>query len=169
MKRKFTRLLLLPAAERRTLKEHFQRALHSTYRRPSESRMSLPDFERVEKLLRFGSIICGLSLIPRSVSSPPPPAIVLFTDSVACSGVFGLLNIFDPMYMVVSGANHISKTFSNFKAPVSLASLLRLTYRPQPISAFLALSSSWRKCAMRACTAQPWPHRTFQTYPQLLP
>jgi hypothetical protein len=63
--------------------------------------MTLPDFERVEKLLRFGSIICGLTLIPRlhlartAVSLPSP--------DYTCSGVFGLLNIFDPMYMVVSG------------------------------------------------------------------
>jgi hypothetical protein len=62
--------------------------------------MTLPDFERVEKLLRFGSVICGLSLIPR------------YLRLLRCasrhlsifSGVFGLLDIFDPMYMVVSGA-----------------------------------------------------------------
>ena len=35
--------------------------------RVSNPNMSLPDFERVEKLLRAGSVLCGLSLIPRFV------------------------------------------------------------------------------------------------------
>jgi hypothetical protein len=79
--------------------------------------MTLPDFDRVEKLLRFGSIICGLSLIPRSHRAsarfpsiplsafPFRPSNCISLPSPDCifSGVFGLLDIFDPMYMVVSG------------------------------------------------------------------
>jgi hypothetical protein len=74
--------------------------IHTT-QRSNCNNMSLPDFERVEKLLRLGSIICGLSLIPRSF----PFLLPFFVSSnLSCSGVFGLLDIFDPMYMVVSGA-----------------------------------------------------------------
>jgi hypothetical protein len=66
--------------------------------------MSLPDFERVERLLRAGSVVCGLSLIPRSFFLHHLPSFDVSQHYfVPYSGVFGLLDIFDPMYMVVSG------------------------------------------------------------------
>jgi hypothetical protein len=110
--------------------------------------MSLPDFERVEKLLRVGSIICGLSLIPRSVapSSMYFPQVYVTCESAAAFSA--CLTFWIPCTWLFQ----VSNISSTLPACASCCrALLSLTITHQLTCVFLALSFFWRRCATRTC------------------